>query len=53
MYKGEADWTLIGKVKNNPRMYIPVFGNGDIDSPEKVSSVKNRYGVDGVMIGRG
>ena len=52
MYKGEADWTLIGKVKNNPRMYIPVFGNGDIDSPEKVSSVKNRYGVDGVMIGR-
>ncbi len=52
MYKGEADWTLIGKVKNNPRMYIPVFGNGDIDSPEKVSSVKDRYGVDGVMIGR-
>tara|TARA_B100000900_G_scaffold22267_2_gene17419 strand:+ start:3137 stop:4117 length:981 start_codon:yes stop_codon:yes gene_type:complete len=52
MYKGEADWTLIGKVKNNPRMHIPVFGNGDIDSPEKVSSVKNRYGVDGVMIGR-
>ena len=52
MYKGEADWTLIGKVKNNPRMHIPVFGNGDIDSPEKVSSVKSRYGVDGVMIGR-
>ena len=52
MYKGEADWTLIGKVKNNPRMHIPVFGNGDIDSPEKVSSVKDRYGVDGVMIGR-
>ena len=52
MYKGEADWTLIGKVKNNPRMHIPVFGNGDIDSPEKVSSVKDKYGVDGVMIGR-
>jgi nifR3 family TIM-barrel protein len=52
MYKGEADWTLIGDVKNNSRMKIPVFGNGDIDSPEKVIEYKNRYGVDGVMIGR-
>ncbi|OFY89972.1 MAG: tRNA dihydrouridine synthase DusB [Bacteroidetes bacterium RIFCSPLOWO2_12_FULL_31_6] len=52
MYKGSADWTLIGKVKNNPRMHIPVFGNGDIDTPEKVVEVKNKYGVDGVMIGR-
>jgi tRNA-dihydrouridine synthase B len=52
MYKGEADWTLIGDVKNNPRMNIPVFGNGDIDSPEKAVTMKNRYGVDGVMIGR-
>ena len=52
MYKGEADWTLIGEVKNNPRMNIPVFGNGDIDSPEKAVEWKERYGVDGVMIGR-
>ena len=52
MYKGNADWTLIGEVKNNPRMHIPVFGNGDIDTPEKVVEVKNKYGVDGVMIGR-
>lgn len=52
MYKGEADWTLIGKVKNNPRINIPIFGNGDIDSPEKAVEYKNRYGVDGVMIGR-
>lgn len=52
MYKGEADWTLIGDVKNNPRMRIPVFGNGDIDSPQKAVEYKNRYGVDGVMIGR-
>ena len=52
MYKGEADWTLIGEVKNNPRMKIPVFGNGDVDSPEKAVEMKNRYGVDGVMIGR-
>jgi tRNA-dihydrouridine synthase B len=52
MYKGEADWTLIGEVKNNPRMHIPVFGNGDIDSPEKAVAMKNTYGVDGVMIGR-
>ena len=52
MYKGEADWTLIREVKNNPRMRIPVFGNGDIDSPEKALAYKNKYGVDGVMIGR-
>lgn len=52
MYKGEADWTLIGEVKNNPRMHIPVFGNGDIDSPQKAVEMKQRYGVDGVMIGR-
>lgn len=53
MYKGEADWTLIGDIKNNPRMHIPVFGNGDIDHPEKAVEYKNKYGVDGVMIGRG
>jgi tRNA-dihydrouridine synthase B len=52
MYKGEADWTKIAEVKNNPRMHIPVFGNGDIDSPEKALLYKNRYGVDGLMIGR-
>ena len=52
MYKGEADWTLIGEVKNNPKMHIPIFGNGDVDTPEKVAEVKNKYGVDGVMIGR-
>ncbi|MBM3414035.1 MAG: tRNA dihydrouridine synthase DusB [Bacteroidetes bacterium] len=52
LYKGEADWTLIGKVKNNPRIKIPIFGNGDIDSPEKALVYKNRYGVDGIMIGR-
>jgi len=52
LYKGEADWTLISKVKNNPRIHIPIFGNGDIDSPEKALEYKNRYGVDGIMIGR-
>lgn len=52
MYKGEADWTLIGEVKNNPRMQIPIFGNGDIDSPQKALEYKNRFGVDGLMIGR-
>ena len=52
LYKGEADWTLIGKVKNNPRIQIPIFGNGDIDSPQKALEYKNRYGVDGIMIGR-
>jgi nifR3 family TIM-barrel protein len=52
MYKGEADWTLIGRIKENPRIHIPVFGNGDINSPEKALEYKNRYGVDGIMIGR-
>ena len=52
MYKGEADWTLIGAVKDNQRMKIPIFGNGDIDTPEKALLYKNRYGVDGIMIGR-
>ena len=52
LYKGDADWTLIGEVKNNPRMHIPIFGNGDVNSPEKVLEYKNRYGVDGIMIGR-
>ena len=52
LYKGDADWTLIGEVKNNPRMHIPIFGNGDINSAEKVVEYKNRYGVDGIMIGR-
>ncbi len=52
MYKGEADWTLIAKVKNNPRIQIPIFGNGDIDSPEKALEYRNRYGIDGIMIGR-
>ncbi len=52
MYKGEADWTLIGEVKNNSRMKIPVFGNGDIDTPQKAVEYKERYGVDGIMIGR-
>jgi tRNA-dihydrouridine synthase B len=52
LYKGEADWSLIAAVKNNPRIHIPIFGNGDIDSPQKALEYKNRYGVDGVMIGR-
>jgi tRNA-dihydrouridine synthase B len=52
LYKGEADWSLIAKVKNNPRIHIPVFGNGDINSPQKALAYKNRYGVDGIMIGR-
>ena len=52
MYKGHADWSLIAKVKNNPRIHIPIFGNGDIDSAEKALEYKNRYGVDGIMIGR-
>lgn len=52
LYKGEADWTLIAKVKNNPRIKIPIFGNGDIDSPQKAKEYKERYGVDGIMIGR-
>jgi tRNA-dihydrouridine synthase B len=52
MYKGEADWELIGAIRNNPRMTIPIFGNGDIDTPQKALAYKNRYNVDGVMIGR-
>ena len=52
LYKGPADWTLIGSVKENNRIHIPIFGNGDVDSPEKALEMKNRYGVDGVMIGR-
>lgn len=53
LYKGPADWTLIGQVKNNPNIEIPIFGNGDVDSPEKALAMRNEYGVDGVMIGRG
>jgi tRNA-dihydrouridine synthase B len=52
LYKGSADWEPIARVKNNPRITIPIFGNGDIDTPEKALEYKNRYGVDGVMIGR-
>ena len=52
MYKGEADWSLIAKVKENQRINIPIFGNGDIDTPQKALEYKNRYGVDGIMIGR-
>jgi nifR3 family TIM-barrel protein len=52
MYKGEANWELIAKIKENPRIRIPIFGNGDIDSPEKAWEYKNKYGVDGIMVGR-
>lgn len=52
LYKGDADWTLIAAVKNNPRIQIPIFGNGDMDTPQKALEYKNRYGVDGIMIGR-
>lgn len=52
MYKGEADWTMIGEIKNNPRIRIPIFGNGDVNSPEKAKMMKEKYGVDGIMIGR-
>src|SRR5699024_226926 len=52
MYKGEADWTLIGNIKNNPRIHIPIFGNGDIKTGKDAVEVKKKYGVDGVMIGR-
>lgn len=52
MYTGEADWSLIAKVKENPRIHIPIFGNGDIDTPQKAKLYKERYGVDGIMIGR-
>ena len=51
MYKGEADWTKIAEVKNNPRMKIPVFGNGDVNSPEKAKLMRDYYGLDGAMIG--
>ena len=52
MYKGHSDWSYIATVKNNPRIHIPIFGNGDIDSPEKALEYRNTYGVDGIMIGR-
>lgn len=52
MYKGKADWTLIGEVKNNPRMHIPIIGNGDVDSPQIAKQMFEMYGVDGIMIGR-
>lgn len=52
LYKGEADWTLIAAVKEDSRIQIPIFGNGDIDSPEKALDYKNRFGIDGIMIGR-
>ena len=52
MYTGEADWTLIGEVKNNPRMHIPIIGNGDITTPQRARECFDRYGVDGIMIGR-
>jgi len=52
LYKGDADWTWIEKVKNNPRIHIPIFGNGDVDNPERALEYKNKYGVDGIMIGR-
>mgnify|MGYP000928655169 CR=1 FL=1 len=52
MYKGEADWTLIGEVKNNPRMHIPIIGNGDVTTPERAKECFNKYGVDAVMVGR-
>ena len=52
MYKGEADWTKIAEIKNNQRMHIPVFGNGDVNSPEKAKLMKQEYGLDGAMIGR-
>jgi len=52
MYKGEADWRLIAEIKDNPRIKIPIFGNGDVDSPEKAAINRNLYGVDGIMVGR-
>ncbi len=52
MYKGHSDWTHIERIKNNPRISMPIFGNGDIDSPEKALEYKNRFGLDGMMIGR-
>ena len=53
MYKGEADWEHISRIKNNPNIEIPIFGNGDVDSPEKALEYKNKYDCDGIMIGRG
>lgn len=53
MYTGEADWTLIGEVKNNPRMHIPIIGNGDVTSPQRAKECFDRYGVDAIMVGRG
>ena len=53
MYKGEADWEHISRIKNNPNIEIPIFGNGDVDSPEKALEYKNKYNCDGIMIGRG
>lgn len=53
MYTGEADWTLIGDVRNNPRMHIPIIGNGDVTTPQRAAECFNRYGVDAIMIGRG
>ena len=52
MYKGDADWNPIAEVKNNPRMHIPIFGNGDVDTPEKAMEMRDKYGLDGAMIGR-
>ena len=52
MYRGEADWTLIGEVKNNPRMHIPIIGNGDVTTPERAKECFDKYGVDAIMIGR-
>jgi tRNA-dihydrouridine synthase len=52
MYRGEADWTLIGEVKKNPRIKIPIIGNGDINGPERAKMMFDRFGVDGIMIGR-
>ena len=52
MYKGDADWTQIAAVKNNSRMHIPVFGNGDVNSPERAKEMRDKYGLDGAMIGR-
>jgi nifR3 family TIM-barrel protein len=52
MYKGEADWRYFSDIKNNPRIHIPIFGNGDVDSPEKALNFRNQFGIDGIMIGR-
>lgn len=52
MYKGQADWSYLAKIKNNPRIHIPVFGNGDVDTPERAVEYREKYGVDGIMVGR-